>query len=77
MLPKEVTRSIHEIISFLHLAPSREFRSKAIEYTPSDERTGYIDDTLNSHIDDTPERVRSMILRDVVGHLYAQYNSVF
>jgi hypothetical protein len=52
---KEVARSIHEIIALVHQAASREIYPKAIDYTPSDEGTSYIDDTPDRYIDGTSE----------------------
>ena len=66
MPSKEVARSIHEKIALFHLAASGEFAPKAIDYTASDEGTGYIDDTPDSYFDNTSER--SMILGNVIGH---------
>jgi hypothetical protein len=68
MLPKEEARLVHEMIPLLHLAARSEFSPNAIDYTPSDERTGYIDDTRDSYVDDTSEEARSRILGNVVGH---------
>jgi hypothetical protein len=68
MPPKEVARSIHKIIAVLHLAAGRKSSPKAIEYTAPDERTGYIDDTPDSYINDSSEKARSMILWRIVGH---------
>ena len=64
MCSKEVARSIHVIVALSNLAANRKFAPKAIDYAPSDERTG--------NIDDTSEEVWRIILGNVVGHLDAQ-----
>lgn len=60
--PKEVTRSIHKIVAFLYLASRGNFFPKAIDDTPSDERTGYFNDSIDSHFGDTSENVRSVMI---------------
>jgi hypothetical protein len=48
MLLKEYDRSIHKIIALLHLATSDEVFTKEIDQTPSEEMTGYFDNTLDN-----------------------------
>src|SRR5258707_7131605 len=49
MPSKEVARSIHEIIPFLHLAVDSKEIPKGIDRIPPDETTIYFDDTLHAY----------------------------
>jgi hypothetical protein len=75
MSPKEVARLIHEKIALLLQAARRKFSPNAIDYTPSDVRTSYIDDTPNSWFDETS--IRCMIWGNIVGHLGVRWKRVF
>ena len=76
MLLKEDARSIHEIIALLHLVASRELSPEAIHYAPPNERTVYVDGSVDIYID-ASDKVRGMIFGKVVGHRGARLNSVF
>jgi len=60
MLLKEAARLVHEKITLLPLATSREARSDVVDQAPSKEMTGLFEDT--------PENFRSVSLEKVVGH---------
>jgi hypothetical protein len=48
MLLEKDGRFIHKIIALLHLATSDEVFTKEIDQTPSEEMTGYFDNTLDN-----------------------------